>query len=224
VTPFADGVWLDTHPVSIVGMSMTSTMSVLDLGNGELLVCSPVALTPERRSAVDALGTVKHVYAPNLYHHSWASEWVQAFPEARLHGPRGLSKKRPDLKLDRAFGGVREPAFSDVVGEHFIEGFRLSESVLVHRPSGTLVVTDLVHNVGKPEGVWPRLYTRAMGFYDRVALSRMLRWLAFSDRALARKSIDALFDEKFDRLVVGHGAPLESGAKDVLRGALEWLR
>lgn len=224
MTPFAEGVWLDTHPVSIVGMAMTSTMTVLDLGGGSLLVSSPVALTEERRAAVDALGTVKHIYAPNLYHNSWVNDWAVAFPDARVHGPRGLSKKRPDIELDRTFGDRPEQAFAGVLDEHFIEGFRLRESVLVHRPSNTLVVTDLVHNVGKPEGTWPRLYTRAMGFYDRVALSRMLRWLAFSDRASARKSVDALLEQQFDRLVVGHGAPLESGAKDALRGAFEWLR
>lgn len=224
MTPFAEGVWLDAHPVSIVGMPLTSTMTVLDLGGRNLLVYSPVALTAERRDAVAALGAVKHLYAPNLYHHSWVNEWVAAFPEARLHGPRGLSKKRPDIALARSFGSEPEAAFSGVLDEHFIDGFRLRESALVHRPSGTLVVADLVHNVGRPEGTWPRLYTRAMGFYDRVALSRMLRWLAFSDRAAARASVDALLDAPFDRLVVGHGAPLAEGGKDALRSALTWLR
>jgi len=46
-----------------------------------------------------------------------------------------------------------------------------------------------------------------MGFYDRVALSRMIRWAAFSDRAAARRSLDELLTRPFDRLIVGHGAP-----------------
>lgn len=72
-----------------------------------------------------------------------------------------------------------------IVDELHVDGCRLDETVLVHRPSRTLVVADLVHNVGRPDGAWARTYTRAMGFYDRVALSRMLRWAAFSDRAVA---------------------------------------
>ena len=49
------------------------------------LVYSPVALTAERRSAVESLGRVAHVYAPNLYHHRWVGEWAAAFPSARVH-------------------------------------------------------------------------------------------------------------------------------------------
>ena len=55
---FADGVWLGAAPVRFVGLRLTSTMTVLRLAGGGLLVCSPVALTPERRAAVEALGPV----------------------------------------------------------------------------------------------------------------------------------------------------------------------
>ena len=63
-----------------------------------------------------------------------------------------------------------------------------------------------------------------MGFYDRVALSRMIRWTGFSDRAAARRSLDELLARRFDRLVVGHGTPLGSGARESIAGAFDWLR
>jgi len=47
--PLAEGVWHDTGPVRIVGMKLTSTMTVLDVGGGALLVHSPLPLTPRRR-------------------------------------------------------------------------------------------------------------------------------------------------------------------------------
>jgi hypothetical protein len=99
----------------------------------------------------------------------------------------------------------------------------LGESVLVYRPAQTLLVADLVHNVGRPPGAWTKFYTQAMGFYDRVALSRALRWSAFSDRAAARRSLDQLTALPFERLVVGHGAPLASAAKEAFVNAYEWL-
>jgi hypothetical protein len=182
-----------------------------------------VALTVERRAAVEALGRVAHVYAPSLYHHRWAGEWAAAFPQARVHAPAALAKNARALKIDRALGSAPEPAFAGVVDELHVDGFRLDETVLVHRPSRTLVVADLVHNVGRPEGGWARTYTRAMGFYDRVALSRMIRWVGFSDRAAARKSVDAILAQPFDRLVVGHGAPLAAGAREALAAAYAWL-
>jgi len=223
LTPLADGVWIDTAPVSILGTRLTATMTVLRLGDGSLLLHSPLALTPERRAAVEALGAVAHLYAPNLYHHLRIGEWAAAFPRARLHAPASLARKRPDLRIDRSHDTAPEPAFAGIIDELPIAGLRLGESVLVHRPSRTLVVADLVHNIGTPQGAWTKLYTRAMGFYDRVALSRMLRFTAFSDRAAARRSLDALLALSFERVVVGHGAPIDAGAREALAGAYAWL-
>jgi glyoxylase-like metal-dependent hydrolase (beta-lactamase superfamily II) len=62
-----------------------------------------------------------------------------------------------------------------------------------------------------------------MGFHDRVALSRVLRWTSFSDRAAARRSLDAVLALDFERIIVGHGPPIESGAKAALTGAFSWL-
>jgi hypothetical protein len=222
-TPFAEGVWVDTQPESVVGMALTVTMTVLRLGGGWLLLYSPIRMTPERRSAVEALGRVEHLYLPNLFHHLYAGDWASAYPSARLHAPRGLAKKRPDLRIDRVQHEAPEPAFAGLIDELAIDGFRLRESVLVYRPASTLVVADLVHNVGRPQGGWSKFYTRAMGFYDRVALSRMLRWTAFSDRAAARRSVDQLLALPWSRLIVGHGAPLPDGAKEAVANAFNWL-
>jgi len=63
-----------------------------------------------------------------------------------------------------------------------------------------------------------------MGFYDRVALSRMIRWASFSDRTAARRSLDELLARPFDRLVVGHGSPLDQGGREALAAAYEWLQ
>jgi len=223
LTPFADGVWVDDEPVRILGMRLTATMAVLRLGDDSLLLYSPVAMTPERRAAIEALGTIAHLYAPNLYHHLWIGEWAAAFPSARLHAPARLARKRRDLRIDRAHGAAPEPAFAGVVDELRIDGFRLEESVLVYRPARTLVVADLVHNVGRPRHRWTRFYAQTMGFYDRVALSRMIRWASFSDRSAARRSLDELLARPFDRLVVGHGAPLAHGGRQALAAAYAWL-
>jgi hypothetical protein len=223
LSPFAEGVWVDSDPVRILGMRLTAAMTILRLGDGGLLLYSPIAMTRERRAAVEALGPVAHLYAPNLYHHLWIGEWAAAFPSARLHAPAGLSKKRPDLRIGRIHNEGPEPALAGIIDERRIDGFRLQESVLVYRPAHALVVADLVHNVGRPREPWSKFYTRTMGFYDRVALSRMIRWTAFSDRAAARRSLDGLLALPFDRLIVGHGAPLSVGGKEAVAEAFNWL-
>jgi hypothetical protein len=223
VTQLTEGVWTASDPVRIVGTSLTTTMTILRLSDGSLLVYSPVELTSERHAVVKNLGQVSHIYAPNLFHHLHARGWVEAFPDARLHAPRGLDRKRPDLRVDRVHGSGREPGFADTLEEVTIRGFRLGETALFYRPAGLLLVADLFHNVGRPRGAWTKTYAKWMGFYDQVALSRMLRWTAFSDRQAARASIDALLALPIERIVVGHGAPIQEHASQAVAQAFAWL-
>ena len=220
---FHSDILLGTEPVRIVGMKLSATMTIVKLPHSELLVFSPVAMTPCRLAAVEALGNVTHLYAPNTFHFRWLAEWAEAFPKAKVHAPRGLASKRPDLRIDRFHDEDLPDALAGVLDEVQIEGFLLEESVLVHRPSGTLLVADLVHNVGQPEHWWAAIYSRAMGFYNRVAISRVLRWTAFRDPEATRHSLERLAKIPFDRLVVGHGAPLAQGAHQAVLDAYTWI-
>jgi len=218
---FAKGLWVDSGPVRIVGTKLSVTMTVVRLEDG-LLVHSPLPLTPERRASVLSLGKVAHLYAPNTFHHAWLLEWNRAFPEARVHAPAALVKKRPGIRIDRLHDEAA-PRFGGELEEIPIVGFRLDETALVHPASGTAIVTDLVHNIGRPTDRWTKTYTTIMGFYDRVALSRVLRWTAFDDRRAARTSVDRLLSLSFDRLIVGHGTPIATGGHELLANALRFL-
>jgi hypothetical protein len=57
LTPFAESVCVDTAPVRFLGLRLSATMTVLRLGDGSLLLYSPVVMTPERRAAVEASGS-----------------------------------------------------------------------------------------------------------------------------------------------------------------------
>jgi hypothetical protein len=154
----------------------------------------------------------------------WLGDWTAAFPDACVHALGTLRKKRPELRIDRVHGAESASGFDELIDELHIDGCRLKETVLLYRPTRTLIVADLVHNIGRPDDGWTKIYTRSMGFYDRVALSRVLRWTAFSDHAAARRSLDALLALPFERLVVGHGTPLARAAPEALADAYAWLR
>jgi hypothetical protein len=220
----AAGVWTADDPVRIVGMPLHATMAVVELGCGRLLLFSPIEMTPERRAAIDHLGEVAHLYAPNTFHHVWMGRWAQAYPRAVVHAPRALRAKRRDLRMDREHDHDPLGDLATTLDEVHVDGFLMEESVLVHRPSGTLLVADLVHNIGRPREPWTRIYAGAMGFYGRVAISRALRWLTFRDPVAARASIDRISERSFDRIVVGHGSPVESGGRAALLAAYTWLR
>jgi hypothetical protein len=221
--PFGDQIWIEYAPARILGMRLTTTMTVVRLPDGNVLVHSPLEATAERRAAIEALGPLTHLYAPNTYHDRHLAAWAEAYPHARVHAPEALKRERPELRVDRFHDREREAAFAGVFAEVPIDGFRLRETVLLHLPSRTAIVADLVQNVGRPRGMWTGCYTRVMGFHDRVALSRAIRWMGFNDRAAARRSLDDLLQRPFDRIIVGHGTPVESGARDALSAAMTWL-
>jgi len=224
LSQLADGVWTSPEPVSFLGLRLSANMTIVRLPDGSLLLYAPVAMTPERRAAVEALGRIAHLYAPNTFHHLFIGEWIAAFPNARVHAPRALAKKRTDLRIDRFHGAPPDPALEGVVDEVAIDGFMLEETVIYVRSARTLIVADLVHNIGRPTHAWTAFYTRAMGFYDRVGLSRVIRWTAFRDRAAARKSLDRVLALPFERIAVGHGAAVVVDARESLAQTYAWLR
>jgi hypothetical protein len=222
LSAFAEGVWYDTGASHFLGLRLTATMTVLRVSDG-LLLHSPLPMTAERRARVEALGRVAHLFAPNTFHHQWLGEWSQAFPTAVVHGPSELAGKRPDLRVDRFHDQGDGCDFGGQISELPIRGFRLRETALIYRPGSTAVLTDLVHNIGRPTHGWTKLYTRAMGFYDRVAMSRLLRWSSFDDKGAARRSVDALLEHEFEGLIVGHGEPISRVGREALAAATAWL-
>jgi hypothetical protein len=126
------------------GLEVGARMTLLDTARGRLAI-SPVAADPE------AVGRPRWVLAPNKFHHLHVGPWVAAGAEA--WGARGLPEKRPDLR----FAGVIEPGaapFGDEVLLVPLACFPLTnEVVALHRPSRTLVVTDLVFNF-PPTAPW----------------------------------------------------------------------
>jgi hypothetical protein len=214
------GVWIASDPVRIVGTRLSANMTVLRLEGDALLLHSPVSMTPERRDAVEQLGEIAHLYAPNTFHHRWIGEWAAAFPKARVHAPSALSK---ELRIDRAHDKETDSSFAGVLDEQHFAGFRLHETALVHRASRSLVVADLAHNIGRPTDGWTKFYTRVMGFYDRVALSRVIRWTAFTDKGATRAGIDTLLSLPFDNMLVGHGEPVLATAHAAFTDVYAWL-
>ena len=220
---FAEDVWLASAPNKFLGWQLGTRMTVLRLGDGSLLIHSPVALDDSLKREIDKLGPVGHIVAPNLFHHLYAGDAARVFPEAKLHGAAGLRKKRPDLRFDATLGEKSEPAWRDDLETLTIEGTLLGETIFWHKPSGTLVTADLIENFESADDWWTRFYVKAGGVHGKVGLSRMLR-LAFRDRKKARRDIDQILGWDFDRIALAHGNPIGSNGVDAFRETYTWLR
>jgi len=85
----------------MMGLRIGTRMTLVRLRGGGLLLHSALPLTEARRRAVDTHGVLTHIVAPNAFHHRFAPEWANAYPNAIVHGPLELRKKSPGLRLDR---------------------------------------------------------------------------------------------------------------------------
>jgi hypothetical protein len=211
------------HRMRDLGLQIGARMNVVRLATGDLVVLAPLPPADDLVAEVRSLGTVRHLVAPNLHHHLYVGEWQKRFPDARLHVPRHLPKKRPDLVASAVLGEGPGPGDPELRHLEILGCERyLGENVFVHAASGTLLVADLVHNLPPSTDLWTKIYATLMGFDGKVALSRAIR-VAFRDRAATRRSLDALFALSWSRIVPAHGDVIEVDAKRALRDAYAWL-
>jgi hypothetical protein len=203
------------------GVSLPIQMTVVRLPSSGLLLHSPVAIDDALAAELAAIGPVMQVVAPNLLHHVHLTACLRRYPDARLYAPQGLARKRPDLRIDGLLADEAPPAWAEVMDQHLIKGApRLDEVVFCHRRTGTLIATDLVFNVRDPQGWATRLALRSFGTLGRFAQSRLWRWWYAQDRAAVRASLAKILSWDFDRVLMAHGDPVETDARERLRAAL----
>jgi len=219
-TPLADGVWTLAADHAFIGLPFGVRMTVLRADDGGLWLHSPVPLTEERRAAVAALGPVAGVVAPNLFHHLYAGDWAAAFPEARLWVAAGLKKKRPDLTGAEEIGpGTAWPA--GLVPAALDGQPTMNETALFHPASRTLVTCDVLANLPPATGLWPSFYFWATGLGKGPCVNTAMR-LAVRDRKAARAAVDRMIALDPTRVVLSHGAMVESDGAAALEAGWEW--
>lgn len=207
----ADGVYLCERRMRISGATLPSNSTFLETAPGEWAVVSP---PPDASLALGFLaGRIAHVIAPNGFHYLFAHAWCEAHPEALLSVAPGL-----DARVG-GFAGARELAEPSVEGAPGLEvsvvGPRggISEALLFHAPSRTLVLTDLAFHLVGFESRFDRIAWRSFGVRPGFGPSRNARRLLLHDRAHAGPALRRALEWNFERIVVGHGAVVEREAK-----------
>jgi len=218
-----DNLWVAHIPHRFLGLHFGTRMTVIRLSSGELLIYSPVTLTDALKSAIDDLGPVGHILAPNRFHHLFVGPYAEAWPKAVLYGAPGLADKRKDLNFHRELDSNTTRAWGDEVDAVLLQGApSLSEVVLFHRPSCTMIVCDLILNIVDSPSWWTRTYLKMFASYGKPGLSKIIK-LTIRDKKAARISIDRMLDWDFDRLIMAHGEPLEKGGHHTFAECYQWL-
>lgn len=221
LAPFAEEIWIDTRRGKFWGVETGSRMTIVRLSDGGLFVHSPVALDESTRRAVDALGPVRAVVAPSVFHHLYVGAWMRAYPSAVFGACPGLEWKRPDLAFTCVLADEPHPAWARDLGQVYFSARRENEVVFFHPPSRTMICCDALLNLSTHDAFTTRVVARVMG-----NTAPGLGWLEpfmIRDRALARRQVDRILAWDIERIVLSHGPPVERDGRAAVRRAYAWL-
>jgi len=197
-------------------------MTVVRLEGGGLFVHSPVSLDEETKRAVDALGPVKAIVAPSLFHHLYVAEWARAYPSASLSACPGLEKKRGDIAWTGVLGDEPDATWRGDLEQVFFGARKLeNEVVFFHRKSRSIVSCDFIFNLATHPSAFTRVVARFLGQRDPGAT--WLERILIRDRPLAREQIRRIVDWGAERIIVAHGDVIESNGTAVVERAYRWL-
>jgi hypothetical protein len=222
--------------------------TIVKLSTGSLAVFSPVALTPEVKSKVSSLGSVKYLVAPDIEHHIFLKPWATEYPAAEVIGMEGLPEKReqdPDdkgVKFTHVFsaGNKRDikisPEFDAEFEYEYIHAHQNKELVFVHKPSRTPIEADVIFNLPATEqysrsgvsataGTLTKNFGSIMNTRGNAIWQQRLVWYGAgsSDRKSFADSVKLIKTWDFDRLIPCHGDVIETGGKTVFNTITKWF-
>lgn len=216
-------VWFLDKPFKMMGVELGGRMTIVKLGDGSLLMVSPVAMTSDDRAELDRIGPVRHIVAPNLMHHLYAGDAKTSYPDAKLYLPPGLAEKRKDLTADGVLSDQPPAGLAADLEQHLVQGMpKLNEVVFFHKKSRTLIQTDLAFNLIQMPSLLGRILFTLNGALGGVRATKVLRSLIV-DKAATRRSIEKILAWDFDRMIITHGDVVRSGAKAELQAAYQFL-
>lgn len=228
--PVDKDLWIvDAAPIQPLGLPLPLRMTVVRLGNGDLLLYSPTPHTPELKHALEALGPIRHLVAPNIAHWMFLRDWQRACPDAVSWGAPGLSRRAQvrakRVRIDADLGPVAPAAWRDELDQVLVKSGPFAEIELFHRASRTLLVADLVLNVeGDGMEPLPRAFAEAAGILAPNGKAPVyLRGLLKLNGRAVGEAAQRLLALKPERVVMCHGHPHEHEATHKLRHALDWF-
>ena len=216
-------MWVEEQPLRYY-VEVGRRMTVIRVRDDDLFVHSPAPLDERLRGELDALGQVRYVVpASNLHGHLFMEQYARAYRRADLFAAPGLPPKRPEVFFDADLGEEPDPRWADVLDQTVFRGHkRIDEILFFHRPSSSMIVGDTVFNVEPGAPFLTRLWAWGPRLRRRTGPSPLFR-IEVRDREAARESVERVLAWPFERIVVGHGAIVESGGRDVFRDAWSWL-
>lgn len=225
--PVGDGLWVVD---SLLGPGLPVRMTVIRLRNGDLLLHSPTRYDAGLRRALEDLGPIRHLVAPNSVHWTFIKAWQDAAPGTQTWAAPGLRERgqvrRSGLRIDHDLADQAPAEWSDEIEQAVVPGGGgFNEVAMLHRPSRTLLLTDLVQNF-EPEKL-PWMLRPIAALLGNTAPSGRapahLRAVVRLQRGQAAMAARRIVQWAPQRVLVTHGHAFERDAAGQLRRSLAWL-
>jgi len=215
--PLTNNIWELSRPLKAPGLRVGHRMTVVRLRNGELWIHSPVQFDQSLAKELRTLGAPRHFVAPSVFHDLYWKEWFANFRDAIFYRAPGLKENPREFRFNRTLDPDIREVWENELPKFLIRGMpKINEFVFLHAATRTLIVTDLVFNFDvAQQNLFGRLFLKLNGIYGRVGCSRLFRHF-IKDRAAFRQSIAEILALDFDRLVLSHGANVDTNGKAVL--------
>lgn len=227
----AENLWVIDGPVIRFGMPwpkmpFPTRTTLIRLSDGALFVHSPTPLSTSLKRALDEVGTVRWIVGPNRLHYYWIPEWHDAYPEAKIYlAPKIAEQSKGRIRFASAplDAGQGYPWDDEVATLPIVSRF-MTEVEFFHRPTRTLILTDLIENfeAAKLSG-WMRLFARLGGVVDpHGSTPRDLRVAFRGQRPALKTAVETMIAWNPARIILAHGRWYESDGQAELRRALHW--
>ena len=216
--PIGENIWTLNYPLLVLGNNFGRTVTIVRLRSGKLIIHSTAPFTAHDIEAIRAGGEPAWLLDATLFHDSFAKEGCRAFARVPYLAPPGF-KSVPEVQT-RSFS----PPPQEWSGELEIVPLagmpKVQEHVFFPPPSRTLIVSDMFFNFGRSPSAWSRFFARyVMGLKNGVGMSAFFR-MNIRDRSAFMESVRPILAWNFERIVVGHGAMIETDARRIFREEL----
>ena len=224
-----ENLWVvDSGPIRAMGLSLPIRMTVIRLASGGMWLHSPTRFSEALQREIEAIGPIQHLVAPNVVHWSFLKDWQAHCAGATTWAAPKLREraqvKAAGVRLDRDITEEAPAEWAEEIAQAIVPGgFGFREVAFFHRPSGTLLLTDLIEDLETdklPFGT--KLFALLTGA-NRGTSPVQIRLAVWRRRAQAAEVVRRIIGWEPERVIFAHGRPFERDGTRRLSRAMAWL-
>jgi hypothetical protein len=201
-------------------------MTVARLPDGRLWLHSPVEYSKALADILSELGEISAIIAPNSFHYAHIGKWKSVCENATVYSLAEMAGRLEKLGDWSIIDETKPASWGGIFDYVICDLGQFKEIVFFHRPTSTLIVTDLMQNfeTDRIHNPLTRLLLwagGATGPNGRASIE--IRFAGFGRRKKLREALQQIADWQPSRIILSHGLCFKTDAMRELRRAFSWV-